>query len=414
MDQAAKNNRAIQTPWYIGEPDTYFSKKDIRAYYKSLNRVGKDSVYGTVFKITRKQAKEFMTVVDRSKYRDAQTRFGTTNDTYMALKIIHKRKGLSWEDFSIIVQREANIQMMVHRKYPQLTPPVNVAGMFHDHGTGYIISPWVPNLKAVADTYKQNMYPAIESMFRKVWSLGILHMDSHLNNIFVTPQNTIVLLDWGAASFVPLPLVDDLRQRVQTQKSTPLFEVWKSFVKDHADQKVEERLYNQVKYRAGAPNLRKQNADWLVLQSLYKPIQKKKSVNKNNNKQKNSKQNIKQSNQVQTPKTPNATRSKTTVWTNSTTTTNSGTRTRKSRSGVRRLVAKGSGIKLRSFPYPNSAWSRFLFESPRTKRTTLEQNSGDQSIKKTINNKSSRKKKNTINNVPRTPKIKMVKSSRSR
>jgi hypothetical protein len=400
MDQAAKNNRAIQTPWYIGEPDTYFSKKDIRAYYKSLNRVGKDSVYGTVFKITRKQAKEFMTVVDRSKYRDAQTRFGTTNDTYMALKVIHKRKGLSWEDFSIIVQREANIQMMVHRKYPQLTPPVNVAGMFHDHGTGYIISPWVPNLKAVADTYKQNMYPAIESMFRKVWSLGILHMDSHLNNIFVTPQNTIVLLDWGAASFVPAPLVDDLRQRVQTQKSNPLFEVWKSFVKDHADQKVEERLYNQVKYRAGAPNLRKQNADWLVLQSLYnKPIRKK----KNNNKQKNSNQNKKQSNQVQTP---NATRSKTTVWTNSTTTT-------KSISGVRQIVAKGGGVKLRSFPYPNSAWSRFIFESPRTKRTEIEQTKNTDVTGKRRNSSQSQLKKNTMSSVTRTPKIKMVRSSRS-
>jgi hypothetical protein len=227
-------------------------------------------------------------------------------------------------------------------------------------------------------------------------------MDSHLNNIFVTPNNTIVLLDWGAASFVPAPLVEDLRQRVQTQKSTPLFEVWNSFVKDHADQKVEERLYNQVKYRAGAPNLRKQNADWLVLQSLFKSINK----NKNNNKQKKSKT------QVQKPKTPNATRTPESVWTK---TENGTTRKKKRSSGVRRLVAKGSGIKLRSFPYPNSAWSRFLFESPRTKRTTREQNSTDKSIRKqTINNKSSRKEKNTINNVPRTPKIKMVKSSRSR
>jgi hypothetical protein len=404
MDQAAKNNRAIQTPWYIGEPDTYFSKKDIRAYYKSLNRVGKDSVYGTVFRITRKQAKEFMTVVDRSKYRDAQTRFGTTNDTYMALKIIHKRKGLSWEDFSIIVQREANIQMMVHRKYPQLTPPCNVAGMFHDHGTGYIISPWVPNLKPLADTYKQNMYPAIESMFRKVWSLGILHMDSHLNNIFVTPQNTIVLLDWGAASFVPAPLVDDLRQRVQTQKSTPLFEVWKSFVKDHADQKVEERLYNQVKYRAGAPNLRKQNADWLVLQSLYKPIQKKK--NNSNNKQP----------KAQAPKTPNVTSTTKTStaadWRNST--TNNGRRkARKSTSGMRRLVAKGSGIKLRSFPYPNSAWSRFVFES--TQKKTKSNKIKDQTQPGRKDNKKSKEfSKSTISSVTTTPKIKMVKSSRSR
>lgn len=382
MDQAAQNNRAIEDPWYVGDPDKVFTKKDIRRHYTSLNRVGTDSVYGTVYKINRKQAKDFMTMVDRSKYRDAQTRYITTNDKYMALKIIHKRKGISWEEFSLIVQREANIQMMVHRKHPKITPPVLVAGMYHDHGTGYIMSPWVSNLKPLADNYKGNMYPAVESMFRKVWSLGILHMDAHLNNIFITPKDTLMLLDWGAAAFVPAPLVEDLRQRV-SQTNTNLFDVWKSFVTDHADQKVEERLYNQVKYRAGAPNLRKKNADWLILKSL---------------KPKNKKTNQPQESRAATINTTTKQRS-----------SNS-----RSGGGLRQIVAKGGGVKMRKFPYPNSAWSRLLFE-PSSRRESRKKNTTTKYG--TNNTKSNQKKeqsKNSTTNVTQSPPIKMVKSNRSR
>jgi hypothetical protein len=96
-------------------------------------------------------------------------------------------------------------------------------------------------------------------------------MDAHHNNIFITPGKNVMLLDWGAAAFVPLDLVDDLKQRLYNRSSTtPLHDIWREFVADHPKHNIEERLYNQVRYRAGAPNLRKTNADWLVLEHLYK------------------------------------------------------------------------------------------------------------------------------------------------
>lgn len=349
--QAAKNNRAIDTPWIVPPgPDTIFSKKQVWNHYRSFNRLGKESVYGTVFRVSRKQAEKFLESMDR----DSQTRYGRlTETTQYALKIIHKRRDLDWRDFAIVVQREANIQMMVHTSFPDITPPVVFAGMNHTHGTGYIASPWVPGLKSLDKRYTTTMYPSIDNMFSKVWYLGLLHMDAHLNNIFTTSSNRFMLLDWGASAFVPVNLVDDLKRRLhQRGDDIPLHEVWKTFVQDHPGEEIERRLYNQVIYRAGAPSLRKRNADWLVLRALFQFQQQKGKTTVNNKKEKGPKQ----------MKLKKRKRSNTTT---------DAPNTKKKRI-FRRVVAKGSAPAFRRFPYPDSAWSKILFDTTPKNRNKKE------------------------------------------
>lgn len=269
-DQAENNNRAIDRSWGVSPhgPNVVFSKKQVLNHYnKSFSRLNKESVYGTVFRVSEKQATAFLQSMNGS----SKTIYSPMFDKYYALKIIHKRRNMDWKAFSVVVQREANIQMMVHTSFPEVTPPVCFGGLNHQNGTGYICSPWVAGLQALSKKYSPAMYPDIDNMFSKVWFLGVLHMDAHHNNIFITPDKKFMLLDWGAAAFVPLGLVEDLRHRLHNRSSaTPLPAVWQEFVADHPRHNIEGRLYNQVVYRAGAPHLRKTNADWLILSNLYK------------------------------------------------------------------------------------------------------------------------------------------------
>jgi hypothetical protein len=388
--QAARNNRAIQTPWIVAPgPDTVYTKKQIHKHYRSFDRLDKDSVYGTVFRINKRQAEKFLEGMDR----DCMTRFGPIKGSSFALKIIHKKRGLGWGQFSTVVQREANIQAMVHAMHPEITPPVIFAGVHHAHGTGYIAAPWVAGLKSLADKYHQEMYPAIEDMFTKVWSMGILHMDAHLNNIFMTPDSRCILLDWGASAFVPLNVVDDLAARMTNRISRRgrgidtqrLFEIWKSFVSDHPDVNIESRLYNQVVYRAGAPSLKRKNADWIVLSSLWKYTGKGKNdvgdgrnpMVGGNGKRETRRVNIvtnakkppgmqqRQQQQQRQQRDASSIPGQSTISRGRTDERKWQTTARSPRV-FRKVVAKGGTTPaFRSFPYPESAWSRTFFETPK-------------------------------------------------
>ena len=389
--QAARNNRAIDTPWIVPPgPDAVFSKKQVWDHYRSFNRLGKESVYGTVFRISKKEAEKFLETMDR----DSQTRYGRLSESLYALKIIHKKRDQNWRDFAIVVQREANIQKMVHTSFPEITPPVVFAGMNNNHGTGYIASPWVSGLKSLDKRYTASMYPAIDDMFSNVWSLGVLHMDAHLNNIFTkTPSQRVMLLDWGASAFVPVNLVDDLRRQLrQRSPETPLHEVWNAFVRNHPDEQIEQRLYNQVIFRAGAASLRKRNADWLVLRAMFamtgtKPTAQKKATKSATKRQQDT----------------------------------SSQPTRRKRV-FRKVVAKGSAPAFREFPYPDSAWSRILFEntpkkSPKKNNAPKTTSTKSSLVKKQTTfkqNKTKNKKNNnsTLSSVTVNPAIRMEQSTR--
>jgi hypothetical protein len=148
------------------------------------------------------------------------------------------------------------------------------AGIDQQHGIGVIISQWL-DIRPVPDvrnTMDRTLYDTIESVFVKVWSLGICHMDAHLNNICLHSDGSIKLVDWGHAAFLPTDAAQIMQTELQRNISSPIHEtVWKK-VQARVPYNLEDRLRSQVVYKACAGKADPSNADWIVLKKLWRMV----------------------------------------------------------------------------------------------------------------------------------------------
>jgi hypothetical protein len=276
------NQSSINTSKWKGNisPEQIINRTNIKNIFpkNTFTLINGNSSYGTVFKAKSSAIQKFVQNLRTPyyKYFPEWNNLGTTI-SQAVIKVIHKPNHLQWDRFVGIVEREANIQSYVYRKVPGLTAACLYSAIDIESGIGIIISEFlkITPLIKVKQTNK-SMYQKIETCFRSIWNIGIVHMDAHGKNVFVaSPDKRLVLLDWGASVFLPKPTQSIMKELLLKHKNkrTPLFEVWDEFrekVKGKGYENIENIIYIDMLLFAGvSPRHRKQNADWLMLEYYY-------------------------------------------------------------------------------------------------------------------------------------------------
>lgn len=368
------------------------SKNQIKKHFKDFRSIDIPSRYGTVFKVRGSVAKEYISENDGFEQYMKGTR-QIPSQGHVAMKVIHKRSSVSWSNFSQVVQREAIIQLFVSESYPTITPYMYFAGIDTKHGIGIIISKWldIRPLPDMIDTMDRETYDALESIIVRIWSLGICHMDLHLNNICMDMNGTITFVDWGHAAFLPEQVAENMRKLLRQSYTSPIHEsIWKK-LQSMTSYDIADRLRSQVVYKAFAGKADSNNADWIVLQKLWNKIPKSTIKSKNTTKTNN------------TPNKVESIQSKVKRPSSSTTSTKT--------FRVMTFSKSDGKIRWRKFP-SSSAWSRGLFTQTTSKKTrkqhatpkiTSKQQNQNMSTKQNkqnqrINNNKNQNKK-TINKV---------------
>ena len=274
----------------ISEPEEVLTRGEVKSKYANgFTLVNANSYYGTVFKGEASAVKSFVTELTKRMKNYMITKeynyLMSGKVKRAAVKVIHKPPRLTWPQFIKAVERESVIQTYVHETFPSITPACLFAGVDHAHGVGIIVSQWLEltpvNLKEIGKT----VYRQLEGHFSKLWSLGVLHMDAHANNIFTENRTGgVVLLDWGASAFLPKDTLPLMKQELRKTGGANLPQVWDNFtaaVKQKMRVDVEPRVRKQQELNAKvSPRHKKENADWVVLKKLREKVLEKENNRK--------------------------------------------------------------------------------------------------------------------------------------
>lgn len=200
-----------------------------------------------------------------------RTRESSPRAPWVLLKVPLKNEGIPWKTYAGDVMREASIQYYLGIDQQQTyIPKLYYAGFDPVHQNGVLVMEYIDGGTLLKDvTLTPQVYARVDSVFRRLWSLGFAHMDAKSDNVMVRKNGEIVLLD--LASVVKLPE----RLRVSVEKEllrSPAPPAWKAW--DLAAQSTGEnvKLLNaQLKKYVG-----KSSAwpDWKFLSSLYKKMMK--------------------------------------------------------------------------------------------------------------------------------------------